>query len=247
MSKPRVAAEWAELYEGYFPDDPAEAHKNALAAADSVDAVARLCGASLGATIDVGAGDGAVSAELQWRGLCSELTALEISASGLRKIKARNPPIVAQCFNGYEIPFGDDHFDTAVCPHVVEHVEHERMFLREVGRVAKQCVFIVPLEGGFRGRVDRRMGHINYYTPTTFRNLIETSGFDIVATSVYPSSSAYEQHLHGKLGGTLRNAIRISVLKIGGSVAPHLMVYVMAIHCVRSKEKDDQSTQPADA
>lgn len=234
MSKPSVAAEWAELYEGYFPDDPVEAQKNALAAADSVDAVARLCGTSLGKTVDVGAGDGVVSAELQGRGLCSDLTALEISASGLAKIEARNLPITAKRFDGYEIPFGDDHFDTAVCSHVVEHVEHERMFLQEVGRVAKRCVFIVPLEGGFRGRVDRRMGHINYYTPATFQNLIETSGFNIVGKSVYPSSSAYEQHLHGKLGGSIRNAIRSTVLKFGGNMAPHLMVYVMAIHCVKS-------------
>jgi SAM-dependent methyltransferase len=235
MSKPRVAAEWAELYEGYFPDDPVEARKNALAAADSVDAVVRLCGPSLGDTVDVGAGDGVVSAELHARGSCSTITALEISVSGLGKIQARNLPVVAQRFDGYEIPFGDGHFDTAVCAHVVEHVEHERMFLKEVGRVAKRCVFIVPLEGGLRGRVDRRMGHINYYTPATFQNLIETSGFDIVEKTVYPSSSAYEQHLHGKVGGALRNAIRNAVLKMGGGIAPHLMVYVMAVHCMQSK------------
>jgi SAM-dependent methyltransferase len=235
MSKPRVAAPLAELYDGFFPDNPVEARKNALAAADSVDAVVRLCGTSLGKTVDVGAGDGVVSAELHARGLCSHLTAIEISTSGLEKIEARNLPIVAQRFDGYEIPFGDDHFDTAVCAHVVEHVEHERMFLREVGRTSKQCVFIVPLEGGFRGRVDRKMGHINYYTPTTFQNLIETSGFDIVSKSVYPSSSAYEQHLHGKLSGSLRNAIRNAVLKMGGNAASHVMVYVMAVHCVKSE------------
>lgn len=232
MSEPVIAAELAELYEGYFPDDPFENRKNALAAADSVDAVVTLAGGSLGRTVDVGAGDGVVTAELHQRNICSEITALEISSSGLDRIAARNLPVTLQRFDGYRIPFETGHFDTAVCAHVVEHVEHERMFLREVGRVAKQCVFVVPLEGGFRGRVDRRMGHINYYTPMSFRNLVETSDFDVLGTRVYPSSTSYEQHLYGPFGGSLRNKIRQGLLTLAGPVAPHLMVYVMAVHCV---------------
>lgn len=232
MPEPGIAADLAALYEDYFPDDPFEAAKNSLAAADSVEAVVSLSGGSLGRTVDVGAGDGVVTAELHRRRLCSELTALEISTSGLAKIEARQLPVEHRRFDGYHIPYEDGHFDTAVCAHVVEHVEHERLFLREVGRVAKQCIFVVPLEGGVRGRVYRGMGHINYYTPMTFRNLIETSGFEVRGTLIYPSSKAYEQHLYGATKGAIRSAIRNAVLKVGKSAAPHLMVYVMAVHCV---------------
>lgn len=226
-----VANDLATLYDGYFPDDPWESRKNALAARDSVDAIVRLAGNSLGSVVDVGAGDGVVTQEIHRRKVANRITALEISSSGIRKIESLGVASAVARFDGYSIPFGDKDFDTAVCSHVVEHVEHERLFLREVGRVARRCVFVVPLEGGLRGRIDRRMGHINYYSPLTFRNLIETSNLRILGESVFACSFDYEQHLSGRLRGSVRATIRRANAWALGSVAPHLMNYIMAVHC----------------
>ena len=229
-----IANDLAELYDGYFPDNPWESTKNALAARDSVDVIVRLAGSTLGSVVDVGAGDGVVTREIHERKIASRITALEISSSGIRKIEALRIASAVTRFDGYSIPFGDKAFDTAVCSHVVEHVEHERLFLREVGRVARRCVFLVPLEGGLRGRVDRQMGHINYYSPMTFHNLIETSNLRVLSESVFPCSSDYEKHLAGKLKGSIRAKIRRANSLVFGSAAPHFMNYIMAVLCESS-------------
>jgi SAM-dependent methyltransferase len=230
----RVDPSLQNLYDGYFETTVFETQKNQLAARDSVDAMLGLAKANLGTLVDVGAGDGFVSRELIERKAASKVTALEISESGMKKIYDLQLDIDVVCFDGYSIPFPDKKFDYAVCSHVVEHVEHERLFLREIGRVAKSCLFVVPLEGGMRGRVYRGMGHINYFTPMTFRNLIETSGFRLINESVFPCSFNYECHLKGTFRGTLSGAMRRILRKTVGQSATNFMTYLMAIHCESS-------------
>jgi len=88
-----------------------------------------------------------------------------------------------QVFDGYHLPFGDDEFDLVILSHVLEHVEHERMLLRELKRVAKMCLIEVPKD--YRFGVDNRLqhflgyGHINMYTPTSLRYLLLTEGFKV--------------------------------------------------------------------
>ena len=63
----------------------------------------------------------------------------------------------------------------------MEHVEHERVLLREIKRVSKYQVFEVPIDFSFY--VDRKIkhflsyGHINIYTPALFRFLLFTERF----------------------------------------------------------------------
>ena len=226
-----VSNELTQLYESYFPEDPWESRKNALAARDSVDAIVRLAGRKLGNLVDVGAGDGVVTKEIHDRGIADRITALEISSSGIQKVESLGIASAVTRFDGYSIPYADMEFDTAVCSHVVEHVEHERLFLREVARIGKRCIFVAPLEGGLRGRIDRRMGHINYYSPLTFRNLIETCNLRVINESIFSCSFEYEKHLAGQLKGSIRAIIRRTNFHLAGPVAPHLMNYIMAIHC----------------
>lgn len=229
-----VSPHLSELYADYFVSDSRMDQERASAAVESADAIVRLGGTSLGKTIDVGAGDGVVSMELDRRKLASSIVAAEISSSGIEKIASRtfSTPLTVQQIDGYRLPFDDKAFDTAVCAHVIEHVEHERVFLREIGRVAKQLFLIAPLEGCMRGTIDRRMGHINYYSPLTLKNLVETSGFQIGGSLVFAASAEREQIMHGPVRGRLRNVIRRSVLRVAGNYAPHLMVHVMAIRAV---------------
>ena len=226
-----VSAHLTELYEGYYRPDAFEDLKRDLAARDSVDQIVRLGGTALGRTLDVGAGEGAVSTEIDRRGLASEIVAVEISRAGVERILARNLPSLqaAELFDGYKLPFDDQSFDSAVCAHVIEHVEHERLFLRELARVAKRLYLVAPLEGGARGRVFRGMGHINYYHPLTLLNLIETSGFSILGHNVFPSSTAYERHISGGAKGSVKSLIRKSLRRLLGYKATHLMTYVMVV------------------
>jgi SAM-dependent methyltransferase len=44
----------------------------------------------------------------------------------------------------YNLPFADGEFDTALCSHTAEHVAYPQRFDRELRRVAKNVVYILP-------------------------------------------------------------------------------------------------------
>jgi ubiquinone/menaquinone biosynthesis C-methylase UbiE len=182
------------FYEDYYNDEVSR--KRVIAAKQTVDHISSLCSnASLGQVLDVGAGDGAVLAEIEMRGMASELHAVEISSSGIERIRMRDLKRLksVQEFDGYKLPFADNTFDAALAVHVLEHVEHERMFLRELSRVARRCYIEVPLEHTLR--VQRSIqtstpyGHLNFYTLETFKNLLSTVELTLLSAAIFPNSS----------------------------------------------------------
>lgn len=231
MENLQVEKNLAAFYDDYFPDDPYDLRKRQIAAEDSLSAIQALHPNSLGHVLDVGAGDGVLCKVIHDRLAAKRITAVEISDTGLTRLSALGLPIDARKFDGYSIPFKDKYFDSAVCTHVLEHVEHERLFLREIARVTNQAFFVVPLEGGARGRVFKDMGHINYYTPLNLTNLIETSGFEVLGSKVFNCSLSYEKHIYGPIAGSIKNAIRSSLVTVFGNIAPHFVVCIMAVHC----------------
>lgn len=144
--------------------------------------------------LEVGAGDGSILHFLDAANFGKEIHALEIADTGVELIKNRKLKNLrtVQSFDGYSIPFPDNHFDLVILAHVLEHVEHERILIRELKRVARHIVIEVPLD--YRFGVDKRMkhflnyGHINMYTPTLIRFLLQAEGLEIIAdkTSLTP-------------------------------------------------------------
>jgi len=114
-------------------------------------------------TIDIGSGNGAVIA---------------IQERQLKSLKS------VQKFDGYKIPFDNKSFELSLCSHVIEHVEHPRLLLREIARVANYHYFEVPIDFSFY--VDQKIqhyldyGHINIYTPALFKFLLKSEGFEVI-------------------------------------------------------------------
>jgi ubiquinone/menaquinone biosynthesis C-methylase UbiE len=137
-------------------------------------------------TLDIGSGDGAVLAWLDKRNFTNDISSLEISDSGIEAILARKLSSLKEVkkFDGYNIPFEDKSFELATCSHVVEHVEHPRLLLREIARVSQYQFFEVPIDFSFY--VDEKIkhyldyGHINIYTPALFKFLLKSEGFEII-------------------------------------------------------------------
>jgi len=135
--------------------------------------------------LEVGAGEGAVLSELSGQGFGEELHALEISKSGIEVIEGRALPNLKSVtwFDGYSIPFADDSFDAVILCHVLEHVEFERLLLRELRRIAPRHIIEVPLDyfPGIDAKYEHYLGygHINVYTPTSVRFLLRSEGFKV--------------------------------------------------------------------
>lgn len=170
--------------------------------------------------LEVGAGDGSILHFLDKASFGKELYALEIADTGVDIIKNRKLTSLkeVQSFDGYKIPYPDGFFDLTILAHVLEHVEHERILLRELKRVSKYIVVEVPLD--YRFGVDRRMkhflnyGHINMYTPTLIRFLLQTEGLEIVAekTSLTPTETIkFNEFENKKNKKTLSRVLKIEL------------------------------------
>jgi FkbM family methyltransferase len=140
--------------------------------------------------LEVGAGDGAILKKLSDLGFGEQLHALEISASGVEIIRKQNIPRLKSCtvFNGYELPFEDHSVDLVILSHVIEHVEYERVLLREIHRVSRYQVMEIPLD--FHNLspafhfLGPSYGHINAHSPASFRFLLATEGFSLLGDSL---------------------------------------------------------------
>lgn len=135
--------------------------------------------------LEVGSGEGSILYWLsQWE-FSENLNGIEISETGIELTKQKEIKHLKdiQLFDGYKIPFEDSYFDLLICSHVLEHVEHERVLLREIKRVSKYQIFEVPIDFSFN--VDKKIthflsyGHINIYTPGLFRFLLLSEKFKI--------------------------------------------------------------------
>lgn len=170
--------------------------------------------------LEVGAGDGSILHYLNEWNFGEELHALEIVQSGVDLIKSRNLGRLknAQTFDGYKIPYVDDSFDLIILAHVLEHVEHERILIRELKRVARHIVIEVPKD--YRFGVDNRMkhfldyGHINMYTPTSLRFLLKSEGLEIIADKVSmttPEVNYFNEFVNKKSPKSLIKKLKIAL------------------------------------
>ena len=226
-----------DIYDDYYTDGKVAA-KREIASKQSVGHIETIIqGHSFGRILDIGAGEGAVLDKLNKKGLGKTLGAVEISSSGVEAIKSRKIPnlVSLDIFDGYHIPHPDNSFDLGLAVHVVEHVEHERMFLREAARVCKKLYIEVPLEHtrdlSKAIRMSGPAGHINFYTPLSFENLLKTSGLRVERQMTFAHDLAYEQHLAGALKGWAKYKLRTQFLRFAPKAALRNMVYMAGALC----------------
>lgn len=229
---------YVKLYEEYYSNNKWLELKRKLSAIDSAKNIISLTkNATNWSLLDIGAGDGNVLNELSGLGIFNKMTALEISDSGIEKINKRKISEIVKIekFNGYQISFADKEFDLGIVIHVLEHVEHERLFLGEIGRVSKRLLIEVPLEHRFNIQKTilngKKIGHINFYTMETLINLLESSGFKVIKSEVFLPSVEYEQHLSGIFKGKIKNLIRKILLFALPNIAPKLLSYNGYVYC----------------
>ena len=231
------SAEIVEMYSDYYADGEV-AQKRAIAAKQSVGHIKKVAADhSFQSVIDIGAGEGAVLSELAGNGFANCFAAVELSRSGIEAIRARQIKslVAADQFDGYSIPHPDKAFDLGLAIHVLEHVEHERMFLREAKRVSRNLYVEVPLE--LTNDLPKSIresgpyGHINFYTPGSFENLLKTCGLKVERLMVFAHDIQYEQYLAGRAKGWLKYQIRQKLLRIAPKFATRNMVYMAGAFC----------------
>lgn len=131
--------------------------------------------------LDIGGGMGEVS-EVLFQGYSFPPSKLiEISKDAVTLARKKEGIKEALEFDGYMIPLPDRSIDFGFATHVLEHVPDPRRFLREVNRVCKRAFIEIPID--YSNNIPTKhllsYGHVNVFTPSTARFLIESEGFKI--------------------------------------------------------------------
>ncbi len=119
--------------------------------------LAAICEAARGRVLEVGSGNGAVAEALVASGRA--VTALEVTLGSATATRDRAKCRVALA-SLPALPFADAAFDTAVCAHVLEHVPDLYAAARELRRVARRVIVVVPKQRYYRYTVDY---HLHFF------------------------------------------------------------------------------------
>ena len=230
MKQEVISGNVREAYDQFYQDhDQAWRMLGAKYKAQNIADISK--GREFAKVLEVGAGDGSILHYLNEWNFAPELYALEISESGVEAIRSRKLGSLksAQVFDGYTIPFADNEFDLLILSHVLEHVEFERLLLRELKRVSKFQIIEVPKD--YRYGVDKRMkhflgyGHINMYTPTSLRFLLRSEGFRILSdklSMIPPEVTKFGRFVRQKQTKSFLSTLKIDlefiIKRVAGSI-----------------------------
>jgi hypothetical protein len=226
------------LYDGYYNNDTRDQLKvkRDLTALQSVKNLKKLLPKNHYKNIlDIGAGDGNTLDVLSSENLSQFFGAIEISESGILEMKNKSIRNLfkIELFDGYKINEINDEYELGVVFHVLEHVEHERLFISEVLRVCQTVYFEVPLEDTFfvnkAVEVGQLYGHINFYNPYTIRALMRDSNLQILNFGIFSHSLEYEQLISGKFVGMFKYYVKSIALKMFPNHAFLLFTYTGGI------------------
>jgi|SRR5579872_4015859 len=234
-----VSAKLKENYDAYYEGESTWRTLGAVAKAENITT---LCNAVPHSKIlDIGAGEGALLKRLSDMNFGDELYALEISRSAVDTTVRRNIPRVceAQVFDGYTIPYDTLRFDLAILSHVLEHAEYPRKLLYEASRVASYVFVEVPLEDTMMLKsnfIFDSVGHINFYSPKTFRLLAQTCDLRVLSQIVTnPKKDSYRYQFGRR--GILKYFVKEFLLRTAGSLAAEFFTYHSALVCTKSSSE----------
>lgn len=128
--------------------------------------------------LEVGCGSTPILSRLGagWQG-----AGLDVSMSALEQAQIKCPQALLLRSDGKNIPFEDGIFDIVCMFDVLEHVEHEDKFLREIRRVLKpegRLVLSVPAGQWLWSDVDEQSGHYRRYSKRSCSKALRRNGFD---------------------------------------------------------------------
>ena len=129
--------------------------------------------------LDVGCGDGRLTAELD----AAELTAADVSPVALERARGRlSGARLVELEPDAPLPLEDASFDTVVAVETVEHVRDLQLFLSELRRVlvpGGQLALTTPAAAALLRPGDPFSPHLRRFTSRSLRRALDDLGFEI--------------------------------------------------------------------
>lgn len=149
--------------------------------------------------LDFGCGNGVLTFWLHCNGFGDDVLGVDISATGVQnaKVSFSRPGLRYELVSCME-EFDASSFDAVVSSHVLEHIEQPEAALRFLSAKAEWIVVEVPLEKCFvpsmiavlkgRSRKDNALGHVNFWSKSTFNQFLSDNGLLVVKDYQYASA-----------------------------------------------------------
>jgi SAM-dependent methyltransferase len=135
----------------------------------------------VGRALDVGCGDGRLTAELD----AQELTAADVSAVAIERARRRLPHArLIELEPDAPFPLEDAAFDLVLCAETIEHVRDVQLFLSEIRRVLRpggRLALTTPAHLPFGPRPDPLSPHLRQLTRRSLSRLLGELGFEAAA------------------------------------------------------------------
>lgn len=135
--------------------------------------------------LDAGCGTGHFIAAMARRFTDIKLYGADFSTEGLAVSKKTAPSAEFFMLDLYQLPENHDKYDIVVCSEVLEHLLYPDKALENLKQLTAdggKLLLTVP-----NGRIDRYGGHINFWSPESWKVFVEQncSSFGKVATGVF--------------------------------------------------------------
>jgi ubiquinone/menaquinone biosynthesis C-methylase UbiE len=129
--------------------------------------------------LDLGSGDGRLSAELD----AAELTAADVSLTALERARRRLPGArIVELEPDAPLPFDDGAFDLVLCAETIEHVRDVQLLLSEVRRVLQPggvLALTTPANPPLARPADPLSPHLRFFTRRSLRRILRELGFEV--------------------------------------------------------------------
>lgn len=229
VQTPFLVPPFNEHYEGAY--DARTLQWRRLGAAVKANNIAHALGElTPQSVLEVGCGTGVVIAEVARLGIGQKHVGVDLADPDSHR-DAEASAIDLQQSNGDRLPYDDNEFDLVFASHVVEHVLEPRTFLAEVSRVTNRWVYLeVPCELHVRTKISALqksldIGHINAYTPESFRLLVESTGLKVISQFVFDHSLAMHAFGTSTTRAYLKLALRRGLLRLSPNFASRVFTY----------------------
>jgi ubiquinone/menaquinone biosynthesis C-methylase UbiE len=132
-----------------------------------------------GAALDLGCGDGRLTAALGAR----ELTAADVSAVALERARRRlSKARLIELEPGEPLPLEDNAFDVVLCAETIEHVRDVQLFLSETRRVLRPggvLALTTPAARRLGRPEDPLSPHLHRFTRGSLPRVLDRLGFEV--------------------------------------------------------------------
>lgn len=134
--------------------------------------------------IEIGAGQGRIASILSKNKKCESYCAQEPSPSFYSELQKQLKDVETISTPLENLPAGmQKSFDTVLSVHVLEHIEDDKKFLKDMSKLLKDggnIVLLVPALQYLYSELDRNIGHYRRYNKRVFKGIAKELNFDLL-------------------------------------------------------------------